>query len=99
MAHQRGGVRAETSTSPRGALVQNERGEFLTASTLVWRLPKGNLRELLRTESVVERESALEFLHDPRIAEELGGMPAVTNGLRWRVWRVSVAPRPSGWKK
>jgi hypothetical protein len=49
--------------------------------------------------TIIERCVALHFLHDVSIVEELKGMPDITKGVRWRVWRVTVARKPSGWKK
>ena len=82
-----------------GVFVQNQRGEFLTVGTLVWRKPRRTLRVMLGKGTIIERCVALHFLHDVSIVEELKGMPDITKGVRWRVWRVTVARKPSGWKK
>lgn len=82
-----------------GVLIESDRGEFLTSGTGVWREPRENLRKLFQGGSVVERETALGFLHDPQVVEELRDMPDVASGRRWRAWKVSVGRKPSGWKK
>jgi hypothetical protein len=82
-----------------GVLIQNERGEFLTAGTRVWRKPSRVLRTLLAHGTAIERHRTLHFLHDVSIVEELRDDPRIACGTRWRIWKVTVAPKPSGWKK